>query len=269
MIANRMLTHLAALTLALPCAVGCASTNSPPPSYAEERHDELESERAEFIEETREDLAELDTEIAHLSVKIKHESKFVDEEQRAEWRQDLFELKQERTKLTAELERARTASHAEWQEMRGNVGSAVDGLQAGVAKVRAEVTTAFDTNAPMDEGERASYRGGLCAVDMPGVDVDVDDEGPTVVVTITTDDPAAEPALRQRAAKLAADGYYRPVTSEEDLPGVAVGHRLENVTGGVKLILTPANASHVDALEDQLDHDRKVLGTGRCTPTRG
>src|SRR5690606_40462139 len=97
--------------------------------------------------ETGKRLDELSIEIGRLSAKLEHEANFVDEEERATWSQELFELEQERNRLEGELARAKTSDEAEWKEMRGGFGVAVDSLQAGVQKLSndvSEVVTSVD-----------------------------------------------------------------------------------------------------------------------------
>ncbi|HEY6725979.1 MAG TPA: hypothetical protein VI197_18220, partial [Polyangiaceae bacterium] len=70
------------------CA-GCASERAAnePASYQELKQEELASERDEYIQETRERLSEVDRDIEHVKAKLEHESKFVDEGQRASWKE--------------------------------------------------------------------------------------------------------------------------------------------------------------------------------------
>jgi hypothetical protein len=277
--AKTTLVSLSALTLALSLGCGSSSTTNPPKTYAEQRDNELESERTEFIADHRERLKEIDNEIGLLETKLKHESKFVDNEQRAEWSQDLFELKQERQQLRAELDRARTANKAEWEEMRGNFGMAFDSLEAGVIKLRDEVAARFEASDDGDRDDvddddqkvqRTTY-GGFCPVDVESVKTEVKKQGNAVVVTVTTTDANQVAALRERAKKLVANGEYMPAvarTKDDDeaaqKKGMAVTARFDNVPGGVRVMFVPKDKAQLDALEEQIDDDLEALGTGRC-----
>lgn len=149
----------AATGLGIAGSYGCGSA-PPPQTYGEHLQDELSQERAEFIRDRQEDLQEVDTDIARLETRLQHEAQFVDAEQKADWSQDLFEARRERERLQAELERARTASMAEWNEMRGTIDGGVDRLQAAVDNVSEGVQNAFDgeSQRARDYEEQAQRR---------------------------------------------------------------------------------------------------------------
>src|SRR5690606_4514656 len=163
---------------------------------------------------TRQDLAEVEREMQHLDAKLQHEKQFVDASQQASWSQELFELRQEKQKLEARLERAQRASPEraspeEWVEMRGQIGGAVDTLQAGVRKVQAEVSQALASRS--DEGaqdrskDAIAAESGLCPVEVTGAQAQVEGHDDRVMVTITTDDQQSVPELQRRANQLARD----------------------------------------------------------------
>lgn len=140
-------------TLASLAFVACTSKPpaSEPSTYGTRYSAELEHERAEFVYETQDRLDKLDREIRQLQTRIEGESAYVTAEQRAEWRQELFELEQERRATQAELERARTASPAEWQEMRGTIGAGLDRVEAAVGQLGYAIRTAFAREQAVDE----------------------------------------------------------------------------------------------------------------------
>ena len=142
-----------------------ACTSKPPanePStYGARYGSELEHERAEFVYQTQERIDKLDREIRQLQVRIDGESPYVSADQRAEWRQDLFELEQERRASQAELDRARTVSPAEWRQMRGTVGAGVDRVEAAVGQVGYAIRTAFSREQTSDEAAAGQQSGAV------------------------------------------------------------------------------------------------------------
>lgn len=267
------------------CAA-CASERAAnePASYQELKQEELASERDEYIQDTRERLTEVDRDIELVKVKLEHESKFVDERQRASWSQELFELQQERAELGAQLERASTASPAEWEEMRGTVGTTTDALQAAARKLRVEITEAVTTDdtaaaSATDAGPRQDV--GLCRVNLPDVDADVERTGNRVTVTLTTDEETQVAELQRRASELAkATSSYEvtrsdapmqpepPATADERTPPAArvdVAVAIEKVEDGAKLTFTP-KGPEIEPLRAQLEQEAESLEEGRCQP---
>lgn len=271
------------------CA-GCASerATNEPASYQELKQQELASERDEYIRETRERLTEVDRDIEHVKTKLEHESKFVDEGERANWKEDLFELEQERAELGARLERARNASPAEWEEMRGTLGAATDALQAGVQKLRVEVSDALAMNedAAPSGAQTPTTDLGLCRVNMSDVDADVKRAGNRVTVTLTTDADENVAELQRRAADLAkaTQSYEVPrqdaprepeaaETTKQDEGArpnerVEVAVAVEKVEDGAKLTFTPkAATAELEPLRAQLEQEAESLEAGRCQAT--
>jgi hypothetical protein len=284
-----------ALAFALAAAPGCGSMspNGQPKTFAQERGEQLEAERREFIAAHRDRLVEIDKEITPLEAKLRHESKSVDNQQRAEWSQDLFELKQEKQRLSAELDRAETATQEEWEEMRGSFELAVDALHSGVIRLRDEVATAFEVEerqaaaAPSEpQPLKLTTHGGMCPVDIRDVKADVKQQAGAVVVTLTTGDTESVADLRQRAKQLVSNGSYLPASSSaasdaqdddsggadagapkapEAVASIAVNARFDNVPNGIRVIFVPKDKAQLDALEEQIKDDMEALGTGRCT----
>lgn len=153
---NRFLS-LSASILVIAGAVACSKDKGPEPrdpsNYGSQFSAELAEERQEFINDTEERLSELDNEIARLKARIQGESQYVSESDRAEWNQDLFELQQDRERAQAELQRARTASAEEWQQMRSNIGIQVDRLESGVRALGSAIGGVFSG------GEQEPVRG--------------------------------------------------------------------------------------------------------------
>jgi hypothetical protein len=257
-------------TCSLIVAWGCASQpkNNPDATYSEIKQAELSQERREFIRETQAELEKVDKEMGLTQAKLEHESQYVTAEQRAEWSQQMFELKQERQRLNAEVSRAETVNEAEWEEMRGPLGVAVDSLQAGVTKVGNTVASAFEPKPKMAANE------GLCSLRVAKVDAKVAEEASAVVVDVTvTEAPASVPALRNKALELArntaeygptnrprTNGGQATASSKELIP---VALATQNIDNGVRVTFTP-NATQLDALQERLAYDAKVLNEDRC-----
>lgn len=134
---------------------GCAS--QPPRTYEQHVADERNEERAEMIQDLEEDLQEVDTEIGRLETKLIHEKPYADQEEQVEWSHDLFELKQDRNEIRSTMQRAKTASDAEWEEMRGELGTSMDKLQAGVSNVGEEIADAFDDDGTAVEDNKPPH----------------------------------------------------------------------------------------------------------------
>lgn len=255
-------------------ASGCSSekTVREPASYTQYRQSELESERQEFISESRGRLDKLDREIAHLETKLQHESQFVDAEQRAEWSQELFEKKQKQGELRAELYRAQTVNAEEWKEMRGNVGTALDSMEAGVKKTRDEIMAAIggEEEEPV---ARLRADSGLCPLDVEDAEADVEKTNTAIIVVLTTDERDAVAMLQRKAAEFAKQDAYSPAsgnTGSTGAPGVVpVQIAAENLNGGVKLSFVPTYSGHLDQLHQQLEQDADQLGKDRCEVAPG
>ncbi len=138
------MTWIAASLLAAAALGGCARPSpSEPSTYHAKLDQELAQDRANFIDKTRARLREVDNETNLLKAKLDAESPYVSDDKRAEWKQQLFDLQQERKQLDAELHRAETISLNEWRAMRGNLGVMLDSLEAAVKQMSYEVRTAF------------------------------------------------------------------------------------------------------------------------------
>jgi hypothetical protein len=274
-------SQLATVGLAvLATASGCSSQpkkTAEPPSMGQYRQNELESERQEFIREAQGRLGELDKEIAHLEVKIKHESPYVSADQRAEWSQELFERKREQAQVRAEIARAREVNAEEWEEMRGDLGSAIDTMEAGMMKLRDEVTTAFESPPqPPEPAADIKLRAdaGLCPIDMVDIETKVERQNNTVTVVVQHDDDAEVTEVRRKARELASKRSYTPATSEQAASTaapqpMAVRIRVQNVDDGVRITFVPNDPKQLDQLQKQVELDAAHLGRGLCeTETR-
>ncbi|HLV19345.1 MAG TPA: hypothetical protein VKZ49_00630 [Polyangiaceae bacterium] len=171
MIKMRMLgTSSVAACLALAGIVGCGSNKSPEPrqpaNYRSQMNAELEAERQEFIQDRQEQVQELDNRIAQLQSRIDNESEYVSQDQIDEWQSDLFELKLEKERAAAQLQRAREVTPEQFQAMRGPLEVQFDRLEAATDALVNSVTGVF-------EDEQEPVRGEDEPVD-PDVDVDVD-----------------------------------------------------------------------------------------------
>lgn len=158
---NIQRTPLAAAILVGATALGCASDQSRqsyPDMYDEKMSAENEAARRDFIADKQEELREIENEINRIQARIDNEAQYVDAEKRAEWSDELFELKQERQDLQARLSRAQSATPEEWAEMRGFFGTSVDRLKAGVSALGGQVEqmAGAEERAPVrgeEEGE--------------------------------------------------------------------------------------------------------------------
>lgn len=260
--------------LGLVFSLGCGGSQtqkaSTTPSFSEYQQRELESERKEFIAEGRKRLDKLESDIALLETKIEHESKFVDEQQRAKWSQELFEDRQEKMRLEAELARAKNASAAEWAQMRGTFGRAVDTVEASIAKIGAEIGQALASTPAEPEGQAIQADVGLCPVDVAGAQPEVNKQSDAVVVTITTPVQDEVMRLREGAQKVAAGGQYRSAKMVEERASetmenaLTVTTQVENIDQGVKIVFVPSDEAQLDMLAQQLEGDMQTVGSGRC-----
>jgi hypothetical protein len=257
-------------SLAAVLAFGCSSqkSSSDPDSYSQIKQDELESERREYIKERQEQLNKLDTEISRLEARLENEAKFVDADEKADWTQELFELRQEQGKAQAELDRASQASPQEWAEMRSTVGGAVDTLQAGVNKTGAEITGLFTSD---DDDVSTEAEVDLCDVRVEGTTaaiVESNEQGEQLVVQLTTQNQDEVDDLRERAERLSkqaststAEPKAEPEsdssaaeesnTAPEQAPVIA-SVTVENIQNGVRVVFTPAEGQ-MDTLRHQLE----------------
>lgn len=290
----RFYTTVTTLALAA-AAVGCASdtANREPASFQEYQNEELSTERQQFIKDTQQELDEVSNEIGRLEVRLQHESQYVDQDQQASWSQELFELKQEQQRMQAQLERARTASDAEWEEMRGTFGVAVDSLQAGVTKVSREIAHVFAG----DEDQKGSS--GLCPLYIEGVEARVEPQQDSISLVLTTDDKNRVPELQRKANSLAEKQQYpttggsksssQPLrepgsdatsqasgqtnaggqaqasasgTTDSEQP-IDVSVTTQNTDDGVRIKFVPKNAK-LDELRARLERDAERLDEGRC-----
>lgn len=273
-------------TFATSC--GGERAENKPPSYQTLKEQELQSEREEYLRDHRERLSDVEREMQHVQAKLDHESKFVDESQKASWRQQLFELRQEKMDLQAQIDRAQTASPEDWEKMRGTIGTATDSLQAGVRKLRAEVSQALALNGGAEQGgtrqAEAASKPNLCVMNVPGADAKVDEQGNRVMVTVTTKENKSVADLQRKASELAktTEAYGSAATtgtpgaqpekapteqaSKGDAHQVEVDVSVKNVDDGVKITFTPKREDSADALLARLKQDAARLTDGQCAP---
>ncbi len=281
-----------AAVLAASVCGGCAAddANREPASYAELQEQELSAERQEFIEQTRKDLDEVSNEIGRLSVKLEHEAKFVDEEERASWSQELFDLEQERNRLEGELARAKTADEAEWKEMRGGFGVAMDSLQAGVQKLSNDVSDMVTSD---EDDSKDSMQAGLCPLEVPGVAARLEAEnGRTVAVVLTTKQRDQVANLQAKARDIAESEKYPNHESNDEDPNADIEEQTagrnataanrtdeaantseadsmpvsitaKDIEGGTKLEFVPEQ-QQLSQLRSRLQKDVERLDGGQC-----
>jgi len=261
-----------ALTLVFGSACGSERNSRQDMSYTEIRENELEAERAEFIQDQQQRLSEVNNEVERLQARLDHEAKFVDADQKAKWSQELFELKRERTDLQAQLDRARTASAEEWEQMYGTLGQATASLEAGVSKLGNEIAGVFrDNDQRQDTSQQAPPA--LCNIWVPDAEVDVDDENNVVILEVTTKDPGSVATLQKRAGQMAQDTttYGQPSSAQErrddqsqPAKPIEVSVKAQNIGDGVRLFFTPREAGDVDFLNEQLSRDAEQIEEGGC-----
>jgi hypothetical protein len=265
---------LAALLSAV-LAGGCTSqkhvNDGESVSFTQLRTEELERERREFVQERRDQLQQLGTRIARLQARLDHEAKFVDAREKAEWSQELFDLREQHRKAGAELARAETASPDEWAAMRGDVGYAIDSLQAGVTKAGTEINRLFasggsDTNAaPVVD---------LCRVRVDGTAAVLIEQDDRIVVQMITGATDELDELRNRAQVLAQRGTgSREDASEgrnEQTPTQARSQRdlikevsVKNVENGVRVEFA-AEPGQRSALRRELEHEVERIRARSC-----
>jgi hypothetical protein len=122
-----------------------------PTSYDDQLSSELADERASFIGDKQEQLDELDQKIGQMKARLDHESEYVSESERADWKQDLFELEQQRAQARSRLQRAKTATPAEWKAARNDVSLTFDRLEAGVETLGSRIGRLFSSSDPSAE----------------------------------------------------------------------------------------------------------------------
>jgi hypothetical protein len=243
-------------------AAGCGSNNQTNSdrqtnSYSQLRQEELEAAREVYISDRRKQLDELDTQIARMETRLEHEGQYADAQERAEWSQRLFELREQQRRTRAELDRAETASPEEWAEMRGTIGNAVDSVEAGVKKLASDMGSLFSSN---DSNDATASPGGsrdidLCDLRVEGTQAELTEHDQRLVVRLTASDERAVENLRTRAEQL----------KEEHDPG---SNLVDNVSveedrDGVRVIFTPAPGQRT-ALRQQLSNEVEQIQNQRC-----
>jgi hypothetical protein len=267
---------VAALASVLAC--GCASQRNGTArtaSFGELRQQELADERREFIKEHREQLEELDTQISRLQARLDHEAKFAKADEKAEWSQELFELRQRHGKARAELIRAENASPEEWAAMRGDIGYAIDSLQAGVTKAGAEIGQLFSSG---DGDEQGPQRVDLCSIRVDETSAVISDEGDHIVVQMLTRDQDELDELRERAEALARRDEKTAVdqparersaqgpsdTSDSSAQADLIKDvTVENIASGVRVVFDPEPGQRT-ALKRQLARDVERIQDQSC-----
>jgi hypothetical protein len=246
-----------AAALAFGCASQKSSTEREADSFAQMKQAELDSERREFIRERQQQLNELDTQISRFETRLQHEAKFVDADEKAEWNQELFELRQEQGRVQAELDRATQATPEEWAQMRGNLGTMLDSLQAGVNKAGAEITGLFRSDDAEPAGARAEVD--LCDMRVEGTNAAIVEENEQLVVQLTTQDQDNVPKLRERAERMSAE---EPDDDRDDAPLIAKV-TVEDIQNGVRVVFTPAEGQ-LRSLRLQLEDEIEQIRNEDC-----
>ncbi|MBI5535813.1 MAG: hypothetical protein HY898_24050 [Deltaproteobacteria bacterium] len=263
--------RMALALTALGSVQGCvyAKAPSPPPgnqSFAAYQQAKLESVRQEFIQQKSERLQAVQTEIERLDARLTHEAPYADAEERAAWSQRLWELRQEQTRLQAEVDRARTATPAEWREMRGPVGNAIDVLQANAVKIAHDIDARFRSQKTENPTPTAQNR--LCTLKVADQKTTVQAADDHVELTVVTANKPSIDSLRERAEAVAKTREYRAADPEQKDRGspvvVPVRVSVEPVTDGVKLKFTPDQPAQLATLQSAIGKDAQVLRSGGC-----
>jgi hypothetical protein len=275
-----------ALLVAL--AAGCGSNNQvnsdrQTNSYSQLKQKELASERQEFISDHRQQLDGLDNQIARLETRLTHEGRYVDAQQRAEWSQELFELRQQQRRTRAELERAENATPEEWAEMRGTIGNAVDSVEAGVQKLAGEMGNLFSSNEATTRSQQTGSID-LCELRVDGTNAELVEQDEALVVRLTTTDQRGVENLRARADRLKeahGSGHGSATTENRSKSGTGTSGTssasasggqssnlvedvsVEDVPNGVRVIFTPAPGQRT-TLRQQLSNDVEQIRNRSC-----
>lgn len=245
-------------------------------SFTAYQTQELQAERNEFIVERTAQLEQVENEIQRTQARIQGESQYVDTRQKAEWDQRLWELKQEKDRLSAELERARNASLPEWQQMRGRFSTSVDMLQANVSKVGDEIASFFQGG---DEPEGAAMATreqprdevtatNLCIFSVPGATALVESSREAIEVTVVTADDQARQNLRQGAEEFTKVTEYRgyETDTQESWVEVPVRTSYETISNGVKVTMSPTDQDQLLNLHAAVSKAAAAIGDNRGCP---
>lgn len=252
---------------ALGLAVGCAPSRPPAQvstdqSFAAYQNAEIESERQEFVEAKSKQLQDVDAEIGRLEAKLTYEASYANAPKRAEWSQRLWELRQKKEKLTAELDRAKTASPLEWRDMRGTLAVAVDTLQADANKIGVDIGRLFSSPEP-----RPSK---LCSLNVTDAKASVVAAYNRVELTVTTSDMPALSSLRQSAQNLTQIHQYSSVVGKAGNASTVtlpVHVDYDTIAEGVRVKFTPDDPAQLPTLLSVIQTDAASLGSGGCPTT--
>jgi Skp family chaperone for outer membrane proteins len=156
-------TRAALAVAAVASVVSCGGSSEPrvenPKSFQQQFSAEMNEERQQFIRDSERRLDELDNKVGQLQARVDHESQYVQPSESAEWKQQLFEQRQQQQKVRQELERARNATPEEWQAMRGGLDRAVDRVEAAFSTMGANITGIFESDDKDKDKERQPVRG--------------------------------------------------------------------------------------------------------------
>lgn len=255
------------IALVAALAAGCGSNNETNSdrqtnSYTQLRQQEAASERQDFIRDREKQLDELDNQIARMDARLEHEAQYVDARQRAEWSQQLFELREEQHRARAELERAQTATPEEWHEMRGTLGNAVDSIDARVKKLGGEMSGLFSSDDSKASAQEAEVN--LCDLKVAGANAELIDQGQRLVVRLTSDDETTVQDLQESAEQLQEKHRSgEAARSDEQSSNLVENVSVEDEQDGVRMIFTPSEG-HRSALRAQLTREVQQIENQSC-----
>jgi hypothetical protein len=281
--------RISAIALVAALTAGCGSSNQTNSdrhtnSYGQMRQQEAASERRDFIRDREKQLDQLENEIARMEARLAHEAQYVDAQQRAEWTQRLFELRQQQRTTRAELQRAQTATPEEWSEMRGTIGNTLDSMEVGVNKLGADMSSLFSSDDTKTTSRETRADVDLCELKVAGASAELVEQDQRLIVRLTSTDEGSVDELRTRADQLAAEhrsdsgsatsgsrnssGASTPDAPSNGSASPQSSNLVENVSveneqDGVRVIFTPAPGQRT-ALKQRLSNEVQQLQDQRC-----
>jgi hypothetical protein len=245
------------------CASDSADGKRGAQTFSQLREQELQEERRDFLAESQGRLEEVNRDIARMETRLKHEGELVDAAQRAEWSQELFELKQERANLEARVVRAESATPEEWREMRGTLGVGIDSLEAGVTRLGNALSNAFGSDESATSGTAR-----LCKLHISDPRINVHGTGNQLLVDMTTRDEAAVEDLRRQARELPTDpdSWSRadePQGASDEAIEVSAPVEIQDIDRGVRFVFVPRSGD-LGSVRTRLEQQARRLESGRC-----
>lgn len=256
------------ITAAAGLALGCASTNgsygSPSPFDQQHTNAKSSSLRQAVLNEQGDRLVSLQTESARLESWLSSASPKLTEEDRLFLRNRLRTLRQKEEQTEADLERARTATPAEWADLQTTIMAETDGMERDALSISNSIQLAVSSALPPAPSKPPQNQ--LCSLAVPDEKTVVKNAKDHVEVLLSSKNNTSVATLRQVADIVARNYEYRITTEPHSAGTMTVPVRIsaENIHGGVKLKISPAQASHLSTLEGAIERDAQELNSGGC-----